>query len=141
MPFEIDFRRSGKEIRVMYFGSVTRQDIDASWEQRLRDEAAFKQACYLVADYTEASLSGLGAIEVKALSHWPRKAASINPHITIVALMAKDLHYGLSRIWRAHSDLDSLPWSMVYVNSRQELEDYLDGKTGELEATLGSEYL
>lgn len=120
MAYEISFKEESSQLWVVYSGDLTPDEIEEAWRDRLADAARFKQVRYIVADYSAASLKLFTHEDVVRASAWPKRAARINPNITLVALMPQDLEYGMSRMWATYADYEGNPWKYQHVRSTQE---------------------
>lgn len=125
MAYKIDFKNNASQLWVHYSGTLEPGEIEASWVERTGDEARFKKVKYIIADYTDASLKALTTDDVKTASKWPELASRINPDITLIAIMPHQLEYGLSRMWGAYAESETMPWKLVYLKSINELNGVL----------------
>ena len=125
MSYEIIFKENNMQLWVVYSGTIKIDEIAESWEQRTSNVERFKEVRFIIADYSQASLKLITEDDVKKGSKWPKKAAMINPNITLIALQPHDLEYGLGRMWATYSDTGEYPWKFINIKSHDELNKIL----------------
>jgi hypothetical protein len=120
MSHKIIITNEKTTIECIYEGSVTVDEWMDAFEDRIchGGGATFKNARFLVNDYTSADMRSISTLEVLRAVDLANKASEINPDIIIIGIMPGDPEYGLSRMWQFYAD--HLPWKSFVVRTREE---------------------
>ena len=127
MSFEISVEKARTAIIIRYEGDVS----FATWLQAhaamtaLDDGEALRNARFIVADFTQATLASFSTKDMTGRSvDLIMKTTTFNADLTIVTIAPGNLEYGMIRMLQSYVE-DRSPWQSHLVKSRDECDELL----------------
>ena len=124
MPFEIREEDNGAKVITRYYGELTTDDLNQAYAARFTDEDKIKKYKIVWTDYTDVTSTSIDDVNVMRLAEIYKNASLYNPNVIAVAIMHKDLLYGMGRMWQAH--LDEISWVTTVVRTSEEAQEFVD---------------
>ena len=126
MPYEINIEGNGTKIITRYYGVLTISDIFAALEERFSDVERTRKCRIFLSDFTDVTETRLGDLDVRSLTVNYKEASSDNPDVIAVAVVPRDLLYGLGRMWEVYVESTDIPWKVEIVRTREEAQALID---------------
>jgi hypothetical protein len=105
-------------------GKVTRKEMEEAKLALLAQSTELARLMFVMVDHTEAVLDDLSTADLLDLAKLDQKLARHTPAGMLVAVaVARDLEYGLARMWQAF--IDGSGWEIAVFRSRMEAEHWI----------------
>ena len=101
MKSKIKMSHNGCVMTVIYSGQISIEDAIVSVKERLKFDNgnAIKNIKVMLLDYTNATAI-ISTEDIKKAIEIYRKVTILNPNLSLIGVMPRDLEYGLSRAWQ-----------------------------------------
>ena len=122
MSIDIGYVADGEGIVLKGSGLVTGRDIIEANQEIYRPDSLKKQK-YQIFDFSTVDRFDVTSADIRRCAEQDKAASTINPHIAIAIIVAKDAEYGMARMWEAHV-ADSGCRTMIF-RDRETAEDWI----------------
>lgn len=123
MPYEIKIEDDGAKITTRYFGHLTTGDITSAYQERFTDIGRIKKLKILLSDYSDVTQIDLHDVDISSLAEFYKTASAYNRKVVSVAIMPKDILFGLGRMWEAY--VDGISWKAGIFRTKEEAQAFL----------------
>jgi hypothetical protein len=129
--------RSRSGVVFAFQGMVTRKEMEEAKLALLAQSTELMNLMFAIVDHTDAVLDDLSTADLLDLAKLDQKLARHTPAGMVVAVaVARDLEYGLARMWQAF--IDGSGWETGVFRSRPEAEHWVRERVHEkFNADLG----
>ena len=126
MSYEIIVEEDGAKIITRYYDVLTISDIFAALEERFSNMEMTMKGRIFLSDFTDVTEIHLDDLDLRNLTVDYEKASSHNPDVIAVAIVPRDLLYGLGRMWEVYVDSKDIPWAVKIVRTKEEAQAFIN---------------
>ncbi len=134
MPFDVTFAADGAAVITRYRGVLITSDIQAAYEERFTDVNKIRKFRLLWSDYCAVVETRISDVDVRELAAQYARSSAFNPNVVAVAVMPRDLLFGLGRMWQVF--VEETPWKTLIARTRDEADDFVRGHLAEADRLL-----
>ena len=105
-------------------GKVTEAELLPALKEHLtQDPEKFRRYRYSLSDYTAVTSIDLSGSSVESIARYCKEASRINPDAVVTIVAARDLVFGLSRMWEAW--LEDTDWETMIFRTSEGAEEWV----------------
>jgi hypothetical protein len=131
MPIEIKYIDGGLGVLFLGKGIVTGEDIINSNKQIFSSEEKMIKNKYGLTDYSNILNFEVSTSEVEIIASQDKKAAEYVPDGVIAVVAAKDLEFGINRMWEIIVECTGIKWETMVFRARDKAEEWITERVKE----------